>query len=1008
MKTDDFMQYKSHLHLCGERYMIASSATAAVRAEAPQFKNGPYLLAPKTNSMVIAWESTISTAAVIAYGTAPDALCAPITVEPTADVPDFQGVKMQLYRYKVEHLTPGQRYFYKVKLANGASCLASFRTLSEKSEKINLISLSDSHVFATRRELDAAVKCHDPDMILHCGDIVEGTGAQAEQFSFWLQGSLKEDFIHAYPVVYASGNHDQGGDYFKAYVYQVQDAEYGAEVEGDSSFAYGNMHIITMNSSPWGLFQMNAEATGNQAEPATMNTITRAMAWLRKDLETEAAKGAEFRLIFMHHPLSDAYTKRYIPDVIEPGNVDLLLSGHTHTYACTVSENPAVGAGTVYLTHQDARTYHQRGDFFHLSGTFGHGLLTVENYGAEAAGQQSEIANRVAIGRAKQQLFFSNIIITPREVLFSDEVTISAEVKNQGKGIAAALIPVLDNGRIRYLSRFMEEIKIIEPGASVQLTGTLNMDTLGIHLLQIQDQAITVKVNFRPAAFAYGNLRTKLGDGAQSDLASNILHVKAEVSNIGNEAGIAAAELTINERVIFRQEIRLMPAEKKTVAFCHRFDQAGEYLVAIGDARPQTIYIEGSIQGMPILQDKSGNGNIGYIHGAPKLGRDDSGRQTLILDGRRDYIEVPDRGGYTVTDGLSGMVWAHLPSAGTTKAGVSELTEPYVDLDGKGAIPDHNPLMVKGIGLGWGTPFLFRMAVRENGKVTYGVCLLDDNGEYIWNDGSQEEAGIKKDLWVQYTSTFDFISGGDAYQNGYQSAHVDKPAFTAPLKNWPGAPLYIGLGFKNTLLSRRNRAMYHTMLPGAISQVRFYDRKISGEENDEIRDQPTAAGPSAKHLKIWFDAERENIETCGTHTTEWVPIVAAPEKLCYDAVIKGVSSITVLVQISDDGKEIKEEKSLSLTDGQGVLDLTDLKKAKLIRIRTIFVSDLNETQSCVPILHTYVLTAGEEKTWNTLVDWNKGTFIGAAGHQSGDVYRNHGQDVDDYSDSLEDGAMFGD
>ena len=47
---------------------------------------------------------------------------------------------------------------------------------------------------------------------------------------------------------------------------------------------------------------------------------------------------------------------------------------------------------------------------------------------------------------------------------------------------------------------------------------------------------------------------------------------------------------------------------------------------------------------------------------------------------------------------------------------------------------------------------MFRMAVRETGKVTYGVCLLDDNGEFSWNDGSDDSFGIKKDQWVQYTS----------------------------------------------------------------------------------------------------------------------------------------------------------------------------------------------------------------------------------------------------------------
>lgn len=74
--------------------------------------------------------------------------------------------------------------------------------------------------------------------------------------------------------------------------------------------------------------------------------------------------------------------------------------------------------------------------------------------------------------------------------------------------------------------------------------------------------------------------------------------------------------------------------------------------------------MEGSIQGMPIVKDKSGNGNNAYIHGQPEFGVDDQGKQTLILDGKRDYIEVPDHGGYTPEDAMSGMVWANLPSKG--------------------------------------------------------------------------------------------------------------------------------------------------------------------------------------------------------------------------------------------------------------------------------------------------------------------------------------------------------
>lgn len=77
-------------------------------------------------------------------------------------------------------------------------------------------------------------------------------------------------------------------------------------------------------------------------------------------MATDEAKNAKFRLIMMHHPVSDAYTKRYIPSVTEPGEVDLLISGHTHSYARAVSSDPTVDSGTIYLTHQDARTYNKK------------------------------------------------------------------------------------------------------------------------------------------------------------------------------------------------------------------------------------------------------------------------------------------------------------------------------------------------------------------------------------------------------------------------------------------------------------------------------------------------------------------------------------------------------------------------------------------------------------------------------------------------------------------------
>ena len=72
--------------------------------------------------------------------------------------------------------------------------------------------------------------------------------------------------------------------------------------------------------------------------------------------------------------------------------------------------------------------------------------------------------------------------------------------------------------------------------------------------------------------------------------------------------------------------------------------------------------------------------------------------------------------------------------------------------------------------------------------------------------------------------------------------------------------------------------------------------------------------------------------------------------------------------------------------------------AKYARVKTTFVSDLNSTESSVPVLNEYVLTAGTVKTWNTLSDWDKGSFEGAAAHQPGHVYRNYAKDFDDFGE----------
>lgn len=978
--------------------MVLAMIPAAFAADtASGFVIGPYLLAPKTTSMVAVWETSGSEPTTIRFGTDANALGDAVTVERDPEAPAYGGVQTNIYRYKFSELTPGTRYYYEVALENGAVSRGTFRTLEENPTEIRYISITDTHKFDTKATFDAAVAGYDPAFIIHGGDMVEGTGTQKEQYAFWFNSG---EFIHNYPVVYACGNHDFS-DYFDMYVIDTQTEEYGSAVAGNISFDYGNVHFDLMDSNPWALFQMNAETSGGKMDAATADKIEKSVQWLKDDLAKNQDKA--FRILVMHHPISDPYTKMHIAPVAEEGHVDMMLAGHTHSYARAVSDQPTVGAGTIYLTHQDSRAVSAKGSY--MTHTIKDGVLTTQN-----------MANGGVVGTTvtavdKQQLAYSNISIQSGPVPCNSEIEISATIKNTGKGMAAAVIPVDDNGTIKYIYGDLESdsglstsgepvrvssngVKTLEPGESIELSGTVTLTEIGKHTVKVADVSKDIDVQFRPATFSYTNVRTKLGGGEISDINSDILNIKADITNIGNEDGTATATLYVGDEATLSKQYALKAGEVKTCEFTYQFEQSGEFAVRIGDSAPETVYIEGSIQGMPMVVDQSGKGNNGYLHGAPTIGTDDKGNGTIILDGDKDYVEIPDNQNFTIDNGITGMVWAKLPvSEGT---GINTLTP-----NGR----DHNPLMTKGVSIGWGTNYLYRMAVRATGKVTVGIGFNNDNGEFFWNDDDADpNAGIKKGEWVQYVGGFDRTTGGDSYQNKYNSGHIDAPAFDSEIKNWPGASTYIGFSYTGALLTNRGRGVDRTMLAGEVSQARMYQSKLTEAEVAAVADAPSAAGPKSDDLVLWLNFDPKNIVETGTHTTEWAEISGAPASLAYKAEIPGKSAIQATVEFSKDGKTVSGSKAFDLKSGENTIDLTGAGEGKYVRIVTKFTSNLGTEQTDIPVLYTYTLKAGESTAaWNTYADWAKGTFADGAGHQSSDAYRALSEDFDDYAGEVDEG-----
>lgn len=202
----------------------------------------------------------------------------------------------------------------------------------------------------------------------------------------------------------------------------------------------------------------------------------------------------------------------------------------------------------------------------------------------------------------KQQLAYSNISIQFGPVPCNSEIEISATIKNTGKGMAAAVIPVDDNGTIKYIYGDLESdsglstsgepvrvssngVKTLEPGESIELSGTVSLNEIGKHTVKVADVSKDIEVQFRPATFSYTNVRTKLGNGEVSDINSDILNIKADITNIGNEDGTATATLYVGDEATLSKQYALKAGEVKTC----------EFSVCIGDSAPETVYIEGSI-----------------------------------------------------------------------------------------------------------------------------------------------------------------------------------------------------------------------------------------------------------------------------------------------------------------------------------------------------------------------------------------------------------------------------
>jgi chitodextrinase/tetratricopeptide (TPR) repeat protein len=303
------------------------------QGRAQQLERGPYLQQVTPSSVTVRWRTDIATDAVVRFGT-------DVTLLDRVEVGSSSDTEHEVV---VTGLTPGERYYYSVGDATGAlaggdasfTFRASPSTGTQQSIRVWVIGDSGTADSNARRVRDAYLGYsanRSADLWLMLGDNAYENGTDAEY-----QSAVFDTYptiLRNTPLWTTLGNHDghsadsntEQGPYYDIFTLP-KNAEAGGVASGTEayySFDYGNIHFITLDSYD------TDRSTGGAM-----------LTWLENDL---ASTAQEWLIAYWHHP---PYTKgshnsdteielidmreRALP-ILESYGVDLVLSGHSHSY----------------------------------------------------------------------------------------------------------------------------------------------------------------------------------------------------------------------------------------------------------------------------------------------------------------------------------------------------------------------------------------------------------------------------------------------------------------------------------------------------------------------------------------------------------------------------------------------------------------------------------------------------------------------------------------------------
>ena len=213
--------------------LILAAALSAATAHAG-IRNGPYLQAVTTESIVVMWETDGESTGEIHYGSSPQ-----MTSTEPSSTPAF------MHEIELTGLSASTQYFYQVTTSEGDSGEYSFLTAPLPNEPFSMVFVGDTRTNSWDHEevmaiIETAVGY--PDLVVNTGDMVEDGDETSQWDEFF---SIEHEIAARGTLIPVIGNHDDSDN--NAFV----DYYFHPPPGGDGhyySFDYGNLHVTVANT----------------------------------------------------------------------------------------------------------------------------------------------------------------------------------------------------------------------------------------------------------------------------------------------------------------------------------------------------------------------------------------------------------------------------------------------------------------------------------------------------------------------------------------------------------------------------------------------------------------------------------------------------------------------------------------------------------------------------------------------------------------------------------------